>query len=170
MMVVLSAVLLGAEARAAPFGWRTASPASQGLSLEKLEELRDALAERDTKGFLVIRDDTIVFEWYAPGHGRNRPHYTASMAKALVGGVAVAVALTDGRLDLDGPAARYVPRWRGHPLKSRITLRHLGSHTSGLQDAWVSGEAARGVDQGDFSGWEGEFWRWREVWWWLRCR
>lgn len=132
------------------------------MSSVLLEELKNDLARRDTRGLLVIRNDHIVFEWYAPGHGRTKRHYTASMAKALVGGVALAVALSDGRLTLDDRAADFVPEWRGDPSKSRITVRHLGSHTSGLQDAWIRSEAIRGVEQRDLSGWEGDFWRWRD--------
>ena len=152
-------VPLGREAAA--FEWRIATPESQGLSGERLRALKDGLAARGTRGLLVIRRDRIIFEWYAPGHGRHARHYTASMAKGLVGGVALAVALTDGRLGLDDRVANHLPAWREDPLKSQVTVRHLGSHTSGLQDAWVPDEAARGVDQADFSGWEGEFWRWR---------
>jgi CubicO group peptidase (beta-lactamase class C family) len=143
------------------FRWGVGTPESQGLSGEKLQALKEDLAARGTRGLLIARHDRIVFEWYAPGHGRHSQHYTASMAKALVGGVALAVALTDDRLALDDRVADHVPAWRENPLKARITVRHLGSHTSGLQDAWVAAEAARGVDQADFSGWEGEFWRWR---------
>ncbi len=145
--LLLPLVLGSAGAAAASFDWESATPESQGLSKAKLLALQEALEGRGTRGFLVIRNDRIVFEWYAPGHGRDRPHYTASMAKALVGGVSLAVAMTDGRLSLDDSVAEHVPEWRRDPAKARITLRHLGSHTSGLQDAWVAAEAARGVEQ-----------------------
>lgn len=143
------------------FDWQMGRPEDHGMSSVKLEQLKEDLALRGTKAFLVIRDDRIVYEWYAEGHGRTTKHYTASMAKALVGGVSLAVAMTDGLISLDDRASRFVPQWRNHPEKSQITIRHLGSHTSGIQDAWVAAEAAAGVDQGDFSGWEGDFWRWR---------
>ena len=57
------------------------------------------------------------------------------MAKAIVGGVSLAVAMTDGRIALDDPAAKYVPQWQDDPRKSKITVRQLGSHTSGIEDA-----------------------------------
>ena len=66
------------------FEWQTAEPESQGMSSAKLEEMRASLAEGGTKALLVIRNDRIVCEWYAEGHGRDGKHYTASMAKALV--------------------------------------------------------------------------------------
>lgn len=145
----------------ATFEWGKERSEDASMALDKLVALAHSLEGEGTQGFLVIRRDRIVFEWYADGHGRRRPHYTASMAKALVGGVSTAWVLGQGRIGLDDPIAQHVPEWAAHPVKGKITLRQLGSHTSGLQDAWVTEEAVRGVGQGDFSGWEGLFWRWR---------
>lgn len=137
------------------FEWQSVTPASRGLSAAKLEALRDELAQRGTKALLLVRDDGIVHEWYSSDHAATKPHYTASMAKAIVGGVSVAVALNDGRLSLDEPvAARFVPQWRSDPAKSRITLRQLGSHTSGLEDA-----EAGDLPHDKLPGWKGEFWK-----------
>src|SRR5947209_5599913 len=62
--------------------WATASPESQGMNPMALESAWDVLKDRHTTALLVIRHDRIVFERYAPGHGRTKPHSTASMAKA----------------------------------------------------------------------------------------
>src|SRR5438874_1006582 len=119
-------VALAAAAPAAePFAWQPATPDSQGLSREKLDALKDTLAAHATASVVIVRNDKVVYEWYAPGRTAATKHYTASMAKAAVGGVSVAVALTDGRLGLDDPAAKYVPQWRADPQKSKITIRHL---------------------------------------------
>ena len=66
--------------------------------MTKLDALKDGLAAQKTKAFLVIHNDKVVYEWYAPGHWATTKHDTASMAKALVGGVWLAVALSDGRI------------------------------------------------------------------------
>src|SRR5207248_11504323 len=147
-------VAVGAASAAEPFSWESATPESQGMSGPKLDALKDALAARKTHTFLVVRNDKIVYEWYAPGHGPARPHGTASLAQALVGGLSLAVALTDGRVALDDPVAKFVPQWRGDPRKARITLRHLGSHTSGLDDAHQDG-----VPHEQLPGWMGDFWK-----------
>ena len=138
----------------ASFDWRSAAPEDQALSTAKLDEFRDHLAGRATKAFLLVRNDRIVYEWYAAGHSATKKHYTASMAKALVGGMAVAVAITDGKLTLDDSAAKFIPAWRGDPLKAKITLRHLGSHTSGLDDA-----EANKLPHEQLTGWQGDFWK-----------
>jgi CubicO group peptidase (beta-lactamase class C family) len=136
------------------FEWQTASPESQGMSMSKLDALRDTLAAKDTKTFLVIRHDKIVYEWYAPGYGPKKLHYTASLAKALVGGVSLMVALNDGRLTVDDPAWKYIPAWKGHPQKSNITIRHLATHSSGIEDAEESE-----LPHEQLSGWKGDFWK-----------
>jgi CubicO group peptidase (beta-lactamase class C family) len=138
----------------ANFEWGTASPERAGFSAERLDALRDELAAHSTKAFLLVRDDKIVYEWYAPGHSATIKHGAASMSKALLGGVAVAVGLTDGILSLDDPASKFIPEWRTDSGKSRITIRQLGSHTSGLDDAE---EAGKPHDQ--LTGWKGDFWK-----------
>src|SRR5262245_22835653 len=70
---------------ASRFDWSKAAPETQGLSGPKLEALRQALAARRTKALLIIRNDRIVLEWYAAGHGPRQTHYTASLLKAIVG-------------------------------------------------------------------------------------
>src|SRR5439155_15323434 len=40
------------------------------------------------------------------------------------------------------------------PAKSRITIRHLGSHTSGLADAEDAG-----LPHEKLTGWKGDFWK-----------
>ncbi len=124
------------------------------MSSQKLDAARDVLSEKGTKTFLVIRNDRIVYEWYAPGFGPDKKHYTASMAKALVGGVSLMLALNDGLLSADDQACKYIPEWKGHPQKSKITIRHLATHSSGIEDAEQD-------DIGHFElpGWKGQFWK-----------
>lgn len=155
-------------AAAVPFAWQTVSPEAEGFSTEKLDTLRDGLAQRGTKALLVIRNDRIVYEWYSPGHGPNKKHYTASMAKALVGGMSLLIALNDGWMAVDDPAWKYVPQWAGDPVKSKITIRHLATHSSGIEDAEASEQdrltaRQRGVtltaEHMSLPGWKGAFWR-----------
>jgi CubicO group peptidase (beta-lactamase class C family) len=120
-----------------PWNWTTASPESQRMLSARLEAAWTNLRDRRTTGFLVIRNDKIVFERYASGCDRTKPHYTASMAKALVDGMSSMVALDDGRIMSDDPASRFVPQWANDPKKMQITIRHLATHTSGIEDAEV---------------------------------
>jgi CubicO group peptidase (beta-lactamase class C family) len=135
------------------FEWQSATPESQGMSRPALDKLKNSLASA-TKALLIVRSDRVVYEWYAPEHSPTARHYTASMAKALVGGISVGVALTDGRISLNDRVARFVPQWTSDPRKAQITFRHLGSHTSGLEDA----EAGR-LPHDKLTGWKGDFWK-----------
>ena len=44
-------------AGAAPFDWQTDTPENQGMSKPRLDALRDELARRKTRAFLVVRND-----------------------------------------------------------------------------------------------------------------
>ncbi len=136
------------------FEWQKASPEAEGMSSQKLDAARNVLSEKGTKTFLVIRNDKIVYEWYAPGFDPDKKHYTASMAKALVGGVSLMLALNDGRLSADDPACKYIPEWKEHPQKSKITIRHLATHSSGIEDAEQDG-----IGHFELPGWKGQFWK-----------
>ena len=124
------------------------------MSTEKLDALRDTLIKMRTSALLVIRNDKIVYEYYAKGENAHKPLGTASLAKAIVGGLSLAVAVTDGKISLDDPALKFVPAWKSDPLKSKITIRNLGSHTSGVADA-----SMHGVKHEDLTGWKGDFWK-----------
>lgn len=156
VVLVVSAAVAQARGARAPqaFEWEAAPPESQAVSARALEDLKSRLAARNTKAFLVVRNDRLIFEWYAPDHSATAKHYTASMAKAIVGGLSIAVALTDQRLALDNLVSNSVPQWKSDPRKSRITIRQLGSHTSGLEDA-----EADNLPHDKLTGWKGDFWK-----------
>ena len=152
----LVGIVAGTASIAAPpdrFEWQTATPESQGMSSEGLDMFRKGI-EKQTKALLVIRNDRIVLSWYADGVKASDKQGTASLAKALVGGLSLAVAVNDGLIQLDDPAWKYVPEWKNDPQKSKITVRQLGSHTSGLSDSSVEG-----IKHTEEPGWKGTFWK-----------
>ncbi|MFB0552829.1 MAG: serine hydrolase [Phycisphaerae bacterium] len=138
----------------ANFEWETVSPEIEGMSSEKLDAAKDTLATKGTKTLLVIRNDKIVYEWYASGWDSKRRHYTASLAKALVGGVSLMLALNDGWIGVDEPACNYIPEWKADPQRSKITIRHLATHSSGVEDAEQDE-----IPHFELPGWKGGFWK-----------
>ncbi|HEX5411341.1 MAG TPA: serine hydrolase [Terriglobia bacterium] len=132
----------------------SASDVREGLDISRLERLKDQLAARQTTGLLVRRHNRTVYEWYAEGWGPEKPHYAASMSKSLVGGMSLLLALDEGRISPDDPAWKYIPNWKQDPLKSRITVRQLATHTSGLEDAEEGGKP-----HAELTGWKGNFWK-----------
>lgn len=112
--------------------WDTVSPAAAGMNGAKLDALRRVLDAKRTRALLIVRHDKIVFEWYTPFRGASYRHGVASVAKALVGGMSLLVALNDGWIRLDDPALKYIPAWSEDPAKAMITIRHLATHSSGI--------------------------------------
>src|SRR5690349_7803710 len=62
--------------------------------------------------------------------------------------------MNDGRIRPNDRAAKYIPAWADDPLKSKITIRQLATHTSGIEDSSVEGYA-----HGKEPAWKGKFWR-----------
>ncbi len=139
---------------AQPLHWATIEPEEAGFDAKKLETWRSSLARHGTTGLITIRHGRIALEWYAPGWDSDKPHGTASMAKALVGGMSLAVAMSDGRISPDDLASKYIPAWRADPLKSKITIRQLATHTSGISDAEQDE-----IPHEQLPGWKGNFWK-----------
>lgn len=140
------------------YAWPEVDASRSGLDPVKLEAWWKLLKKNRTNSIFVMKDDKIVFERYVKGFDRHKTHYTASMAKALTGGMSLLFAINDGLMAFDDPAWKYVPEWKKDPLKSKITVAHLATHTSGLADSSVSGLAHT-----DEPGWKGVFWERRPV-------
>ncbi|MBT4609472.1 MAG: serine hydrolase [Gemmatimonadetes bacterium] len=153
---------------AEPLTWPAATPESVGLSTARLEAMWDVLCQRGTKTLVVARRGELVFEGYADGFDAARPHHTASLAKTLVGGMSLALAIDDGLLEADDLVSKFVPSWAQDSLKATVTIRHLATHTSGVEDAEPSDAdraqaeregAALIDDHMELPGWKGAFWR-----------
>ena len=109
--------------------WQTVAPESEGFDAGRLQSLAATLAGHQTRALLVARHGRIVFEWYAADSDPAKKQGTASLAKALVGGMPLLVALSDGRIGLDDRASKYIPEWRNDPQKQLITIRQLATHS-----------------------------------------
>lgn len=132
--------------------WQTATPAEEGMSAGRLQRLTSDLAHHGTKVFIVVRNNHIVWEWYAPGVNPNYRFGTAAMAKAATASIVMATALSDGYLKLTDPAAKYIPAWRNDPVRSKILIEDLASHDSGMADVdFVAAKA------GKVAGWKEKY-------------
>jgi CubicO group peptidase (beta-lactamase class C family) len=86
-----------------------------------------------TNGFsmLVMIGDEVVFEQYDDEFSADDTYRLASGTKSFWG-VAALCAQQDGLLDLDEKVAATITAWKDDPRKSKITVRHLLTFTSGL--------------------------------------
>jgi len=134
--------------------WRTTTPERAGMDAQKLNAAVEAISHRATSALLVVRRGEIVAEWYAPNNDRATLQGTASLAKAMIGGMSLLLAMEEGLISPDDLAAKYIPEWKNDARKSRITIRHLATHTSGIEDAEQDD-----IPHDKLPGWKGAFWR-----------
>jgi serine-type D-Ala-D-Ala carboxypeptidase len=131
------------------------TPADVGMSAERLAVIDRVMQSAvDAGGFpgaavIVGRHGAIVWERgygtlgggsSAPVDPRRTVYDLASLTKVVATATAAMVLVDQGRLGLDDPVARYLPEFRGGQ-KSRVTIRHLLAHRSGLP-------AGRGIPRG----------------------
>lgn len=128
-------------------------PAAPSNAREALGTVGDRLTDLDTEAFVVVQDGQIVYEDYARCHGPFAPHFAASAAKGLVGGLLTAVALDSGWVDLDDLAATHLPLLEDREVAGSLTLRHLGTQASGFDEATVEYRSGSKLP-----GWKGRFW------------
>ena len=129
--------------------WETAQPEDLGLDRAKLFDLGNQLAELNTEAFLVVKDGLIAYEYYSPGVNPNHRLWLSTTGKAIVGSIALALALDAGLVELDSMAWNYIPSWKDDPLRSKVTIRHLITHSSGVENVqWGSS---------GLEGWKDEF-------------
>ena len=124
--------------------WQTTKPEDLGWKTANLPALYDYLQQQDTRAFLVLKDGKIVLEKYfgltLPGNApfeQNSMWYWASAGKTLTGFL-VGKAREEGKVDINKRVSAYIASgWSSAPLakENLITVRHLLTMTSGLEDA-----------------------------------
>lgn len=82
------------------------------------------LAENFVEGLIVLHRGRVVYEQYFNGLGPRDTHSWASMAKSVIGVLAVELA-AEGRLQLDAPLGRYVPELAGTPFGRATVQQNL---------------------------------------------
>lgn len=74
--------------------------------------LPQLLSASNTNGFIVVKDDHIVYEKYFNGLRKNRPHLIFSVTKSITGILAGLLA-EKGVINLDDMAGKYIPEAAG---------------------------------------------------------
>ncbi len=145
------------------------SPESVGVSSVRLARIdrmcEESVKEDNLPGIvaLVVRNGKIIL-WKAYGMAENEKgrkmkrddiFRIASQSKAVTS-TAVMMLWEEGKFRLDDPISKYIPEfknqqvlksfqysdttWRGEPVKTEITIRHLLSHTSGIGYGVIDGD------------------------------
>jgi CubicO group peptidase (beta-lactamase class C family) len=88
------------------------------------------LAESETTAFLVIRNDTILYEKYSNGDTRDSISKSFSMAKSITSTL-VGLAVQDGFFRLNDAIVTYLPEMKGRGIDA-MTVRDLLVMNSGI--------------------------------------
>ncbi len=98
----------------------------------RLLPLADYLRMGKTTAFVVIRNDSIIYQYYAPGFSDTTTASVFSIAKSVLA-ILVGCALQEGAIrSLDDSITSYLPELRKKPVFAGITVRHLLTMNSGL--------------------------------------
>lgn len=125
-------------------GWKTSTPAAEGLDGTLLMSALDRLRDGDYPGvdsLVAVRHGRLVAEGYFGGYGRDTPHDLRSTGKSFTSAL-TGIAVEQGLLGVDEPVSQVIPGFDGYAnmddRKRAITVRHLLNMSSGLAcDDWT---------------------------------
>lgn len=112
---------------------QTLPPIEQWLTeagRHEFASLEDLFKDTETTSFIVLRNDTILYERYMNGYKRGQQQVVFSVTKAFVAAL-TAVAVEEGYMRLDQSIADFIPEFANDPRKE-ITIQHLLNMTEGL--------------------------------------
>lgn len=93
--------------------------------------LNDLFAQTHTQAFIVIRDNTVVYERYLNGASRDTLFTSFSMAKSITSAL-IGMAIDEGKIkSINDPLIAYVPELQGRGF-DKLTLRDMLRMSSGV--------------------------------------
>jgi CubicO group peptidase (beta-lactamase class C family) len=125
----------------------TDAPGSRPLDRAALERLVADARATESDDLVVIKDGELVGDWNFSG--RRAPIQTMSITKSVLSLLAGTL-IDSGKLRLDQPVHEFYPEWRTGE-KSRVTILHLLSHNSGLEESKTSAPIYASTNFVDFS-------------------
>ncbi|MEO9209893.1 MAG: serine hydrolase [Ginsengibacter sp.] len=97
-----------------------------GVDLEEMVKLHNTLS------FMIIRNDTILYEYYAPKYNDSTTMTSFSVAKSFVSTL-IGIAIQDGKIkSVHEPITDFIPEFTDERFK-QITIENLLKHTSGIR-------------------------------------
>lgn len=117
--------------------WDTKTIASLNWNQAAVQPLKDYLALKNSKSFIILVNGRIVMEEYFNGHDATTSWYWASAGKTLTSTM-TGIAQQEGLLNINNKVSTYIgTSWTSAPLakENLITCKNLLSMTAGLDDA-----------------------------------
>jgi CubicO group peptidase (beta-lactamase class C family) len=121
---------------ASPLNWDTLSPSSLNWCPNKIDSLYSYLEQRNTKGFIILKNGKIVLEKYFGTFNEDSLWYWASAGKTLTAFL-TGIAQEQGAIHINDYVTQYLGSgWSSctSPQEDSISIKHLLTMTSGLDD------------------------------------
>jgi len=117
--------------------WDSIPASNLNYCQERIDSLYNYLQAKNTKSFLLLKDGKRVLEKYFGTYTKDSLWYWASASKSLASFI-TGVAQQKGYININNQVSQYLGTgWTSAPLtkENQITVKHLLSMTSGLNDA-----------------------------------
>ncbi|MBO9675970.1 MAG: serine hydrolase [Sphingobacteriaceae bacterium] len=99
----------------------------------RLIPLKTYLKNGQINAFIVIRNDSVLYERYDKGYSHSTLSTIFSGAKSMIS-IMIGQALADGSIkSLNDKVTRYIPELKSNPAFEQITLKNLLDMKSGLE-------------------------------------
>ncbi len=90
------------------------------------------LKKSKTVAFLVVRNDSVLYEWYAENKNETTQFTSFSMAKSYVSAL-IGIAIEEGKIkSVKEPITNYIKDFR-NPGLEKVTIEHLLNMRTGIQ-------------------------------------
>ena len=123
------------QTQTAPFVWQTDDPQNHDMDPAVLADLDAALPNSSIYSMVVVKDGVIVDEYYQDGYDQNSLYRLNSATKSFTSAL-IGIAIDQGYIgSVEDPLSDYLPQVlaQSDTRKQQITLKHLLTHTSGLE-------------------------------------
>lgn len=114
--------------------WAFDTPENHRLDPAVLEDLHAVLPSSTISSMVIVKDGAIVDEYYAEGYDENSTFEIHSCSKSFTSAL-IGIAIDQGYIGgVEDLLSDYLPQVAELPgTKKDLTLRHLLTHTSGLE-------------------------------------
>ncbi|AFM02566.1 penicillin-binding protein, beta-lactamase class C [Bernardetia litoralis DSM 6794] len=121
--------------------WETIPTSELEWCDEQIDSLYTFLDEKNTKGFIVLKDGKIVLEKYFGTFTQDSAWYWASAGKSMVATL-IGIAQRSSLLDVNKKTSTYLGEGWTNLIKEqedKITIRHQMTMTTGLKEPDITG-------------------------------
>ncbi len=114
------------------------------FGFQNITDLNHLLDATESTAFLILKNDTLIYEKYFNRYDRNSINTSFSTSKSITSAL-IGIAISEGYIDsIDDPISKYIEEVKGKG--DRITIRNLITMASGIEyntESEVFGDEAR---------------------------